>query len=74
MYVFRELSVPPGTRHIEVSFVSRDEVGVSVEAEAAARTESAPVDLSIEKTVTLPPGAVLLVTYDEASGGLVTRE
>ncbi len=76
LYVLRELHVPSGPATIEVRLTridsvsaAPDSVGVgSREAEERHRriSDEVPAWLTIRETVTLAPGEVLLVTYDQA--------
>lgn len=75
LFVFRELSVAPGTHHITVAFErasGRDGVENEVEDDRAQPREpresavrETPDHLALDETVTLAPRAILLVTYDD---------
>lgn len=58
LFVFRELAVTPGTRRIRVSFERPDSLARGGERETPPR-------LTLDESVRLAPGRIVLVTYDD---------
>lgn len=67
VYVFREVSLQPGTHDLSVAFDSL------LPREARARGNEFPAHLTLDTRILLDTGDIVLITYDEVRGELVAR-
>ena len=78
LFVFRDLSVLPGTHHLQVTFEregtsaapGREEEEVDA-TEASRRARETPARLGLDEPVVLVPRQIMLVTYDDGARRLL---
>ena len=86
LYLFREIRIPSGPSHLEVSLVRVDSIAMATPATMPGVADPVPFDsararrhdgevparVELQENVTLAPREVLLITYDAESRGLRT--
>ncbi len=69
LYVFHDVPVAPGSQEVRVRFVRQLEV-----SDESPGPATAPIELELETSINVAPGAIALITLDPASGALILRQ
>lgn len=74
LYVLQDFSVPPGSHRVSVSFTLQTPApSERAGKEEGSTGDTTPARLTLDKTLGVGAGRVLLVTYDDALQELVVR-